>query len=97
MTFVTNVVMAATGFYDPITYLATFAAPGCLEAWGSAVWNAFVLSSVPYTQARLIWEDSNTTGANWAAIQVFPDLAGGYNAVFPLGVSTKIVVEYCPP
>ncbi len=94
---ITNVVMIVTGFYDPVSYLATFGNPGCLQAWAQAVWDEFKLSGVLYTQARLIWDDSNTTGANWSAIQVFPDQAGGYNQVFPLGISTKIFVEYCPP
>lgn len=88
-----NYVGIAPGAYDPISYLAAFGQPGCLEAWAAEVWSQFVATATPYSQARLIWQDVHTTGKNFMAISVFPDQAGGYPLVIDL--DTKIVVEYC--
>lgn len=80
------------GALDPVTYLSFH--PGCLDAWALDVWNQFMASGIPFTQARLIWADIHTTGNSFMATQVYPSQSGGYGHV--LDLDTKIVVEYCP-
>lgn len=84
----------APGMLDPVTYVNTYGAPGCLVAWSNAVWADFLTQGIAYSQARLIWANVHTTDKGWMGIQVFPDQLGGYGGVIDL--DTKIVVEYCP-
>lgn len=80
------------GALDPVTYLAPY--PGCIEAWSAAVWAAFLAASIPYSQARLIWQLVNFTGKNYMGWEVYPNQAGWYHEVIDLNWS--IVIEYCP-
>jgi len=82
------------GASDPLTYIATWGPPGCLEAWAAAVWADFIAHGPAFSSARLIWADSHTAGYDFMALQVFPSLTGPYAHVIDL--DTKIQVEYCP-
>lgn len=83
------------GAMDPVTYLATFGPPGCLQAWAQETWNQFLAyaaaNNVIWTQARLVWATTALSG--WQAQQVFPSMIGPFNLVALL--NTTIVVEYC--
>lgn len=85
----------APGALDPNSYLIAVGQPGCLEAWSSAIWSAFLASGTPYAQARLIWQSVILTGKNYMGWEVYPNQAGGYHGVIDLDY--QIVVEYCPP
>ena len=78
---------------SPVDYLAAYGAPGCLEAWAHAVWDAFLASGIVFTHAQLIWKDVTMGGLQWMAHEVYPNEAGGYHGVIDL--STKITVVYC--
>lgn len=91
-TLALNYVGIAPGAATPEEYLAAY--PGCLDAWAHAVWDDFVATAIPFSQARLIWKDVHVGGLNWMAIEVFPDEAGNYHGVIDL--DTRLMVEYCP-
>jgi hypothetical protein len=93
---VSNVVGVSPIDTDPSTWVNTYGAPGCLEAWSNAVWADFLTQGIPYSQARLIWYATLTTGDNWMGVQVFPAQTGDYNRVVLDSPSYKIVVNYCP-